>query len=306
MLLQVVLPILLDIMMKNALFSLLLLLNLSLSAQSITLTTKEVMDFEVGDVFHYVFEYHTPTPNPEYGVMRKKVLSKSFNVDSSQVNYAIEISQYSRNTPSGNWTYYACDTINSVFTDLDSVCYSLFPPIGGFMYTFCSGIYEGVTYSQVIDTAYNNRVSLMGRSLYGYYRLKYAQGLGEVYKNYNSAFQTSCTEFSQMIYFKKGAIEFGTPDPTLLNATGIFAPEVYAYEALYLANERMLELKLLHFEEDMEIFISDMSGKVLLNQKVLSSNTQQLFPINHLSNGIYVVSLRTKNNYLSKKIAIMY
>lgn len=220
--------------MKTSFFTLTLLcLGNGLSAQTpATITARDIYDFEVGDEFHYSVKETRYSPGYDNRV-RKLVLAKAYNADSTQVTYTIE---QLKNINNCEWEL---DTIQEVYSNLNHVFDSVYVDEQAFytsaFYQDCGVISLENPSIQLVDTAFVQRTRIQMICGYGDWEKKHwAVGLGEVHiRQINSAH--CCSINMSLIYYKKGNEEWGTPDSTLVTHQWIAPPiltrrEVFDFE----------------------------------------------------------------------------
>lgn len=107
-------------MKKLLILCLLLMCAVSAQAQNV-LTVGSVYNYEVGDVICSRINWLPNAPTWPMPVV-KTVLAKAYNADSSSITYTSEMKWYNvTGNPPNFDTLIAIDTINDIFTDLDSI-----------------------------------------------------------------------------------------------------------------------------------------------------------------------------------------
>lgn len=179
-----------------------------------TLTVREVMDFEVGDVFEYQM---TASNSGCYStrVLRKEVLNKAYNTDSSEWTYTFDFVSYQKICGAMDWCGEHYQT-TVTYTSLDSACHiALFANskayIGGIMKDSLSLF--NPTYIQMQDSDYNNRVTLNIAAL-NFENIKYGQGLGLIAFSRNGS---TSSDGGTLTYYKKGNEVVGTSYASLFS-----------------------------------------------------------------------------------------
>jgi hypothetical protein len=165
-------------------------------------TVRQVMNFEVGDIFHYQAQRIIAWNQTEYTINSREVIGKQYNLDSTSVSYQFKITTYFGATENGNWCIMPLDTLTENYTNLDSSCISLYP---NYLLSIAANYdVTSLVFSEQVNTTYNGRTLVKGmKDTYNY--ASCAEGLG--FTNYSIAYQS----LSNLLWYKKGNETYGTP-----------------------------------------------------------------------------------------------
>lgn len=192
---------------------------------NVTLTQKQVMNYEVGDVFHY--RYHVAGASGSamyynYKLYKRTILSKTYNQDSSTVSYVAEDFKYQKSAENGNWLYMGTNNVTLVYNQLDSLCTIYFSYLND-EYP-CQGTLPLSSYQPSVqqpDTTWGLLTSVV--AYYdNHHRMKLVEGLGVVSYEISG---TTCTRAEDLLWCKKGNQTFGTPD-SILSDSNVVQPNV--------------------------------------------------------------------------------
>ena len=146
-----------------------------------------------------------------------KILSKQFNTDSTQVTYQIQVERYK--PAQCGWNGHQSDTISETYSNLDSLCATLYPVNGStpaLGYSSCVGFYNNnITFTE-IPNGYNQHtlfkaiaLGLSGQDTIARRAQQLAEGLGIVMDTSLQIY--ACASRAELVYSQKGTDTFGTP-----------------------------------------------------------------------------------------------
>lgn len=268
------------------------------------LTAKDIYDWEVGDEFH-TYENHSPALPPgasDFSSQRqliRKILSK--NLTSDSVSYLVERCSYSEITFFNPYNKEKLKTTDTVIEK-----YAFNNPINMLAYEFdlsLNGIFNFYlkTDTEIQDNSsfyfvnsQNNECHEVIFTNVFYYT--WIKQLGSTYYDQNSG--TGETVYNNLIYYKKGSLEWGTPYncetlgiPTIQNSLFKIYPNP-TQDKIYLELENN-QIEILNCS------IRDLSGKEVLP---LKNNISEI-DLSTFENGIYMLNFETENGHYFYKIS---
>ncbi len=259
------------------------------------LTLADVYNFEVGDILH-VRDYIEGYYFKERKVVQR-ILSKSLNSDN--VTYKVEISyNESQRIPEGEIFSAGVDTVTRQFSfqsDYESLnelpCKAVWRNGGVFSHeakynyqyidsrtSFMSKTLASLNfYSPENDSCYEEIVD--GIPMF----MEFIEGLGGPYYSvYKENFPFSTTEGEQLVYYKKGSKEWGTPYNLVL---GVYANKLNMAISLS-PNPTTDRLKVLSEGIQNTIYkVYNIEGREMLTGNLF--NTEESIDVNSLKTGIY-------------------
>ena len=212
--------------MKKRMFYVLMLIicfsQLPAQTTNVTLTQKQVMNFEVGDVFHYTKGRSSPSWSL-YNLYKRTILSKSYNQDSSSVTYEAEEVVYEKAQANANWLYERTDTITLVYHQLNNLCVNYFTVLLDSSF-YCPSTIPLASYSLPVEQPDNawGQLSSVSTEFNNWSHIKLVAGLGAVSYSISGSL---CSRFEDLLWCKKGNQTFGTPD-TILSDSNIVMPNL--------------------------------------------------------------------------------
>jgi len=194
--------------MKKVTFIFVLSCFLMLNCSFAFPTIRQVMNFEVGDIFHYKSLKTVGWNIQQYSIMSREVIGKQYNLDSTSVSYQFKTTTYVGATENGNWCNMQLDTVTENYTNLDSSCMSLYP---AYLLSIAANYdVTSLVFSEQANSTYNGRTLVKGmKDTYNY--ASCAEGLG--FTDYSIYYQS----LSNLVWYKKGNETYGTPILQFIN-----------------------------------------------------------------------------------------
>ena len=256
------------------------------------MTIGEVFDFKVGDEFQFTGTADNQPPNAD----RIKITGKYLSENQDTVFYIrFHDSYYTEVVYDGDphLEYHFYQKTDTVFyANLDS---SIALYDAGF------NIDQYVKYSAKLCDSLINGCSYMTGPGYenDSHIHEYGKGLGET-RIYYFSYQAGATIINtSLFYYKKVNGECGSPDTLYLGTNETFS--VNPYVKIY-PNPVNHSFKIINntAEPIIQFKILSLTGKTILSGNI--ENTRNEINVNDLKTGIYFVYLKTKNNFIIKKI----
>jgi len=252
------------------------------NADPYQLTGGEVYDFDVGDIFHYRWQWGES--DNFYSIYRHEILSKDYSPDKTSVVYDIQNSGYNvgLDTETGTRTY-------TFFNESESLNYfNLNDPI---VLTVDSldGV-DSIFYSQELlcnDTVFGYK--LMG---HGYTQDYYGKGLGRTY-HYESGL---VPEEAILFYFKKIDRECGTKDVLWIDDIK------YPRSSVTIYPNPASGMIMLETDEagPWKVRISNLNGQLIYSKKFEGYSHQ--IDLSSFQRGVYFITVRTRDFVVTRKI----
>ena len=258
-------------------------------------TIGEVYDYQVGDEFHFEI---TPNEPQSYGIQRRYILER-VDFDNS-IEYTVKTETYSGvfppNTPPIE--SYEVDTITQTLSNLTDTlsfegCMDSLPP--GACYSTDSLIVNDFC---GLDVYYHKIQEGVPYFEYDQVTRKYVKGLGRVFYHYSSDSGGNYNIRNEMIYYKKGDIECGTPNYVIVGTSAISYNDDIRITPNPSVGLFQLEVGAKVIES---IYVYDANGKLVVTVDK-PSTTLDLSPFNA---GLYFVLVRGENFYSNLKVIKM-
>lgn len=188
-------------------------------------TVRQVMDFEVGDIFHYQYYTGSPSIPSTYYIESQELIGKQYNLDSTTVTYQFKRISYQRASQNANWCNKITDTLTQIYTNLDSSCTGLYA-------NYCtqnslSLDVSTLTFSEQTNSIYQGRTLVNGKKDNNNY-VTCVAGLGFVA-------HSEVGSIHSLVWYKKGNEIYGTSIDYLQNPTDPYTTlltraQVYNFE----------------------------------------------------------------------------
>ena len=277
------------------------------------LTSRDIYNFEIGDEFH-THKYYVTWPEGDVHINEKvikKVTSKTFNSDSSEVTYTFDLCDkngksniqqtYSLNSELLNqlpfepiWGDYPLNSIEEngfVFCQIGDYSNGYrFKDFGGHYGYMRDSCYEFI----VIDKKKKSSFSLPYVMQDGFY----IEGLGGLYYNY--VFMLS-EDYYRLVYYKKGDTEWGTPyDCDKL--IGIDENIKTLFQIFPNPSKNNITIEGNIFGQQTTLYIFDILGQQLQQSKILTE--KELISIADLPKGMLFYQIKTEGKTIKSGIII--
>jgi len=249
----------------------LLITGISVSIAQEVSTVGEVYDYEVSDVFHFRFWASSPY-NGASSITNITIIGKSYSLNNDTVFYERAIA-YHETYPNQIIEYYT-----------DTVSYT--------------NLYSLVNMGN-IDTVYTDPNYYNGRVINHYYSAnfwskKYVDGCGKAYVHYNDGISVSSSD--DLIYYKKGEEEWGTP--VIVGIKDIYSstPNIFAFPNPF-TTSTTIEFSL-DANSKTQISIYNTVGEMVYKgeEQMMAPGTHQFsWSPHHLPAGLYFVVLRSED-----------
>ena len=262
-------------------FGLILSISVSstgLKSQSIS-TIEEIYDYEIGDIFHFNFLGHGPGFG-DASITNIEILNKYYSQNNDTLFYIRDIDYKASSSENPNWTYdYYIDTI------------------------FCFNLDSLINMGQIDSVStntdlYNGRLInyiTTGTGEEDIYSKRYVNGCGRAYNNYYTwGGLTEAT--TELVYYKKGNEEWGTPLFVSIYDTESNDPDFIVYP-----NPAKSTINILTNDiETIDLKIIAMSGELV---KAIKLSTElKTIDISQLSKGIYILEIKKNDRIIYKKL----
>jgi hypothetical protein len=240
-------------------------------------TIAEIYDFDVGDIFHYVHEAHESGSGGFYSTLNKEVVDKTYSLTLDTVIYTFFVKKLIQ--------YWYEDPQYSEFTEV--VRYTNLDSFWEVDTTFYYG-YNGRKVSSIL-TWY---------TYHSFHLHKYVDGCGIVWDQHSDVHPPSYDNLLQMVYFKKGDEEWGTPHIVVSVKD---YKEKYANISLYPnpAN-KTLTIKYLQSTTSDKLSIYDLHGRKQDEIIIPKGQEQIRMDVSGYPAGVYVAVLKDKKEVMAR------
>jgi hypothetical protein len=173
-------------------------------------TVRQVMNFEVGDIFHYQITKDTALNKTVYYIESREVVSKQYNFDSTAISYTFKVISYSGASANGKWCNMKTDSVIETYSSLDSSCTTLYAS-----YIAINALSLDVftfTFTEEVNSIYNGRTLGKGKKDDFNYVIC-AEGLGFISHSSNGGLANK----RELVWYKKGNETYGTPVAHLID-----------------------------------------------------------------------------------------
>lgn len=247
--------------------------NLSIFSQEIS-TIGEIYDFEIGDILHYQYSFNAPNYG-ESSYTNIEILDRYYSQANDTLFYVRDIAYQEISSGNPTWTFdFYIDTI--WYSELDSLI-----NMGQIDSVYSNiNLYNGriTNYWEHITTTFN-------------WNKKFVIGCGRAsFHNISSSAYTD--EYKELIYYKKGEEEWGTPIIVSIDKIGKLKQNVFAYpnpakNKFYIESPESLN-KLKYLE------IYSVNG-MLVKYQEFENNYNSKIDIKNLKEGLYIIKIVSEN-----------
>ena len=243
------------------------------NAQEVS-TVGEIYNFEVGDTFHFTISGSSPYSGGS-AIRNIIIIDKSYSLNNDTVFYERDIA-YQETYPL-QYTYYFIDTVS--YANLDSLI-----NMGN------------------IDTVYSDPDRYNGRLIndithyyyWGHKHYEYVNGCGVAYFYYDDHI-SSVTSEEELVYFKKGTEEWGTPIIVGIEDISSKAPFIAVFPNPFTTSTTIeYELKEI---SNIQFTIYNVIGEVVYNAEdhIMPQGIHTVtWSPSHLPEGLYYAVLRSE------------
>jgi hypothetical protein len=290
--------------MKTKLIILFLALSIATHSQEI-MSTGQVFDFNVGDIFQYKSSLQNQPPN----ALTKEVIEKYYSENSDTLFYVMHRMYYQQDVefyPEPHWVYnFGEDTTIEQYTNLDSLILDYFPYL---CYDYLVLYYDNdfdydtiIEYSELLCDRFSNGFDCsfpLSAVEADYYSYRFGEGLGIIKETviYGSGAFYGPSTAKSLTFYSKGDEICGTMDSLTFN------PIVIEKINLDVFPDPVVDYLFIRFDDAHSAFIElfDLNGRKITSEIMESKST--LLDLTWLKSGMYVVKITSNNNVVTKKI----